>query len=945
MTEKVYVSIDLETTGTDAKNDTIIEIGAVKFQGDQILDRYTQLVNPQRSIPLRIQQLTGIRDVDVCSAPTLARALPELLAFVGSNVSALIAHNTAFDLGFLLANGVNFHRPAHDTVDLATILLPGQASYNLGELCRSLGIELKDAHRALDDAEATAELFIKLHQRLLQLDPDIVRLIADFATDTAWSLEPLFSAAAQPTTWGQSTDPFALLACALNIEHEDAPSVALLKDTSAPSQQIANADLDWFFAADGPLARQLDATFEIRTGQVTMAQQVLQAMNSGDHLMVEAGTGIGKSLAYLLPAALWSTTNGQRVVIATNTLTLQDQLLEKDIPQVQAMLQAEQRPVPRAAVLKGRSNYLCLRRFLVWCRGRKLSELEMNVLAKVFVWLPTTRSGDLGELGLINNAERAIAERICSDAATCSIDRCAGNSAEGIPLFDFHLRAHRKAEAAHLLVVNHALMLADIAAEGMVLPTYNHLVVDEAHHLEDAATEQFTYQVDWTWVQPLIKRISNEGDLLPAILAAAQRHGTMQAQPLGKDLAKQAERLSTAIQRFAKVLVQFARAQDTLRSNSGYAQRLALDSAVRSQPQWSEIEVEWDEASDLLHTAEKTCAALIHTLEEAKWFLESATSTLLSDLRDVDNKLSELAQQLDLIVFSPESSLRNVVTWLELNDLGNAVRLAVAPAYVGDVLEKAIVHGKRSAIFTSATLRANSNFSFVRERLGLWDVPSAIIESPFDYKKSTLLYLPGDLMMPNHANYQQAVERAIVDAAQASNGRLLALFTSYAHLRQTAEGVRGPLDRLGITVLQHGTSSRQRLLREYRALDRAVLLGTRSFWEGIDLPGEELRTLIIVKLPFAVPNDPLVAARSADFDDPFNDYTLPDAILRFRQGFGRLIRRSTDHGVVILLDSRIWKRDYGQAFLDALPQCTMRHAPLANIGDEVRKWLSLRNTT
>lgn len=938
MTEKIYVSIDLETTGTDAKRDTIIEIGAVKFQGDQIIDCFSTLVDPQRSIPLRIQQLTGIRDTDVSGAPSLARALPELLAFVGSNVSALIAHNTAFDLGFLQANGVNFHRPAHDTVDLATILLPGQSSYNLGELCRALDIELVDAHRALDDAKATAHLFIKLHQRLLTLDPFILRTIADYAADTSWSLEPLVSAAADRVNYYRQHDPRNLLSYALSTELHEAPT-SLLQDKNSAFESIAIEQVNAVFAPDGPLAAQLGQTFERREGQITMAHQVLHALNSGDHLMVEAGTGIGKSLAYLLPAALWSTVNSRRVVIATNTLTLQEQLLEKDIPQVQALLQAEAQPMPRAAVLKGRSNYLCLRRFLAWCKGRKLGELEMNVLAKVFVWLPTTQTGDVAELGLINNAERAIWDRISSDSATCSIDRCSGTSAEGIPLFDFHIRAHRHAESAHLLVVNHALMLADIAAENMVLPAYSHLIVDEAHHLEDAATDQFTYSVDWAWVLPLLKRLTNDGDLLPSILATAQRFGVMQAAPLGKELARWVEKSTEALQRFARALVHFTRGQDSLRANSGYAQRLALDSSIRSQPQWSEIEVEWDEASDLLHSAGKSCIALIQTLDEARWHTQPITSALLSDLKDVGNQLSELAQQLDLIVFSPESSLRSRVSWLELNDLGNSVTLAVAPAYVGDILEKTIVHGKRSAIFTSATLRANSNFSFVRERLGLWDVPTAIIESPFDYKQSTLLYLPGDLMVPNHANYQPAIERAIIDAAQASEGRLLALFTSYAHLRQTAEAVRSPLDRLGITVLQHGTTSRQRLLREYRATERSVLFGTRSFWEGVDLPGDELRCLVIVKLPFAVPNDPLVAARSADFDDPFNDYTLPDAILRFRQGFGRLIRRASDRGVVLLLDSRLWKREYGQAFLDALPQCTVSHAPLANIAGEVRKWL------
>jgi DNA polymerase-3 subunit epsilon/ATP-dependent DNA helicase DinG len=218
----------------------------------------------------------------------------------------------------------------------------------------------------------------------------------------------------------------------------------------------------------------------------------------------------------------------------------------------------------------------------------------------------------------------------------------------------------------------------------------------------------------------------------------------------------------------------------------------------------------------------------------------------------------------------------------------------------------------------------------------------ATVESPFDYKRSTLLYLPSDMPLPNQPNYQRMVEQAIVEAATAADGRTLVLFTSYQQLRTSADAIRAPLDRLGITVLAHGQSGRQRLLREYRKAPNAVLLGTRSFWEGIDLPGDELRCLLIARLPFAVPNDPLVAARSAEFEDPFQDYTVPDAVLRFRQGFGRLIRRATDRGVVVLLDSRVWRKDYGQTFLESLPECTQRRAPLGNLGSEIRTWLGKR---
>jgi ATP-dependent DNA helicase DinG len=311
---------------------------------------------------------------------------------------------------------------------------------------------------------------------------------------------------------------------------------------------------------------------------------------------------------------------------------------------------------------------------------------------------------------------------------------------------------------------------------------------------------------------------------------------------------------------------------------------------------------------------------------------------LLAEAQSLLEQLQSALTHLDAIVTSPKGN-DGLIRWLEINDAGDTVTLASAPLHVNSVIEAGLVRQRRSTILTSATLRTDTGFDFIQERLGLWDVGTAVVESPFDYRASTLLLLPTNLPAPNQPQYQQAVEQAIIDTALALGGRTLALFTSYGQLKLTADAVRAPLDRANITVLQHGASSRTRLLREYRATERAVLLGTRSFWEGIDLPGDQLQALLIVRLPFAVPTDPLVAARTADLDDAFHDYTLPDAILRFRQGFGRLIRRATDRGVVVVLDSRVWQRDYGHRFLEALPGCTTRRVLLSNLGDEVQAWL------
>lgn len=934
MAERIYVALDLETTGLDANRDAIIEIGAVRFQGDRISDRFSTLVNPQRPIPLRIQQLTGIRTDDIVGAPVLAEIAPELLAFVGSDVTAVVAHNASFDLGFLRAAGLHFHRPALDSFELATILLPMRASYNLGELCRQLEIPLDGAHRAAADAEATALLFAYLSDRLRDLPLSTLELIVASSQESEWPFRFLFEEALEfgLTSRAMARGQPGLLSGLATSFPPVLPAEGMLQ--AIPPERVGA-----FLRAGGPLAVQMGDTFEWRPGQERMARQVTQAINDGDHLLVEAGTGTGKTLAYLLPAALWSVANQQRVLIATNTIALQDQLLHKDIPQVQALLEDAGSARPLVALLKGRTNYLCTRRLHAWRTSHSLTAPEVSLLAKVLVWLTVTATGDVSELLLTTPAEREIWLQLCSDA-TCSPVRCGllGHDERGLPAGDFFLHARRQADAAHLLVVNHALLLADLAAGHQLLPPYGHLIVDEAHHLEEVATEQLTQRIDWRWLQALVHRLASTQPLGAALAGEAWRRQSSTVATGIQGVAECAASVRRELHEFGAHLRTVLGKIDRPRVQTGYAQRLALDSRLRSQPLWSELEVTWDPISTSLRAFAGQVEGLARLLDQAQWWQSEPTASLYQEVRSLADEVGTLALQLDTILLEPHGP-DGLVKWVELSDADENISLAAAPVQVNTVIAEGLVQRCRSAIFTSATLRTGAGFDFMRERLGLWDVATMTVESPFDYEANALLLLPTDVPAPNQPHYQRAVEQAIIAAAAAAQGRTLVLFTSHAQLRTTAEAIRAPLDELNITVLQHGTGSRTRLLREYRAAERAVLLGTRSFWEGIDLPGDELTCLLIARLPFAVPDDPLVAARTAGLEDAFNDYTLPDAVLRFRQGFGRLIRRANDRGVIGVLDSRIWQRSYGRAFLETLPPCTVRRSPLAQLGEEVRTWL------
>ena len=992
MSSRTFVAFDLETTGLSPKKDKIIEIGAVRFQEGRARERFSTFVNPGRSIPPRIQQLTGIRPADVAGAPQFEALAPEVLAFLGGGADAVVAHSAGFDISFLRAAGVKISTPVIDTHELATVLLPGQFSYSLGELCQALEISLPSAHRASHDAEATADLLLRLAARIGTLPPTTLELLCAAGLESSWGPLILFRDALSRR---KKQD-------AIRAETgRRAPNQVRLPPPLLPrtaSREIEDGLLTFAFSADGPLAGAFNGKegprFERRDGQLEMARLVLDALNRGDHRIVEAGTGIGKSLSYLLPAAAWARANDTRVVIATNTIPLQHQLFGQELPRVLQVLTAsglaasdEDQPPVRAMVLKGRSHYLCTRRLARWVERPRLrrgllatglSPLELRFLAKILVWLPDTRTGDLSELPVHDRQEKELVAHVSSRADECSPERCMVSAAPGRHDYlgaryrDFYLEAHRRAASTHLLVINHALLVADVEAGGQVLPEYDNLIVDEAHHLEKAATDQFTRQVDLRILASLLDSVAEAVSRLPP------RFSDGAARNLVSQLETGRRSVQAIMPGFFDLLLDFAlryvdgrpEARRSSAEGSGFPQTLVLDNRMRAQPEWSEIEIQWDEVSGRLNQVLERLTELAARLEDplgrqddgsssnsgvaAPFEAEHESRSHFGELIHIaQSGLIDLVQVADDVILRPLHLEKSSVAWLELADdrpsaataaarprRGTpSVMLRSAPIQVGEKLAADLFGPRRAVVLTGATLQAGDGFNFLRDRLGCWDAGGSVIGSPFDYKHNALLYTPSDMPTPDHNSYQRSLEQAIQQAALAAEGRTLVLFTSHSHLRTTAEAVRAPLAAAGLTVLRQGEGSRRRNLSDFRANPRSLLLGTSSYWEGIDLPGEQLVCLLIARLPFAVPTDPLNAARSRLYEDPFHEYSVPEAVLRLRQGFGRLIRTATDRGVVVLLDSRLWQRSYGDFFLDALPDCTTRHSPLSHLGEAVREWL------
>ncbi len=931
--EDVWVAFDLETTGLDAQKDAIIEIGAVKFQGGRTLDTFQTFVNPQRRISPFIASLTGIRQRDLDRADTIKRVAASFIAFVGA--SPLIAHNADFDLGFLRSNGIDFTNPVIDTFDLAYVVRPDAPSYSLENMAQSLQLPHDRPHRALDDASAAKMLFLSLLKDAAVLDPMTLTAMQRLAQASNWSLEYLFNGIAANSHTGQ-------LAAAdshsnIGINGLDMPSISrrlysggVLREhesiTPVDAGMVAS-----MFSEGGALSQALDG-FEARSEQAEMAQAVTEAINDGERIIIEAGTGVGKSLAYLLPAALYALANGKRVVISTNTINLQEQLLNKDVPiLVEALKSADGGGENlRFTPLKGRANYLCMRRWNTMSSSPDPSPDDARMLAKTMLWLDSTASGDRAEINLGH------------PRAAAPWDRLSANNARGCLRNEsvcFLRSARERAAASHLVIVNHALLLSNATVGGTLIPDYDVLIIDEAHHLEEEATNHLGFELTQASFNDHFQNLSGEAGL-PNQATTAFRTATTDTtdrretvETVVDEIARMLPRMRDSIARLLSELEGMAQ-----KPNSPYAQQTRITRGTRANPRWSELEIGWENADLALSELGRQLANLQRALSDLEEAGLLNYESLVNDLADAAQQNDTLRRQLKEFVVAPDD---DAIYWLTLSARRAELSLHSAPLHVAEQLDELVFSQTRSVIMTSATLSTEQTFDHIIERTGFKDARELLLGSPFDYPGAAVLCLPNDMPEPRSWAYQDALEAAIKDAAIAAEGRTMALFTSYSALRSTASSIRDDLKARGIEVLQQGNDGPPaQVVRRFMQNPKAVLLGTASFWEGVDLPGDTLSVLIVARLPFTVPSEPVFQARSELYDNAFMQYAVPQAILRLRQGFGRLIRTKTDRGAVIILDRRVTASRYGSAFLRSLPPARRIDCELYQLPHIIRSHLS-----
>lgn len=683
-------------------------------------------------------------------------------------------------------------------------------------------------------------------------------------------------------------------------------------------------DLDLVAAelgAGGRVAHAL-SRFENRPAQQEMARVIAQSYNDGGVALIEAGTGIGKSLGYLVPALRWAAANGERTVVSTNTINLQEQLVRKDLPFLARALSDQK---VRFALLKGWRNYLCLAR-LQQARASGSSLFEEGVqeeLDALFAWSKRTTDGSLADLATPPSPE--VWDEVAAESDLCTRMQC--------PHFDdcFLFKARRAAAQADIVVANHHLLLADIAVrrasqnweEAAVLPSYQRVVIDEGHHLEDAAAQHIGSSVTRRGLQRLFNRLERRGKgLLPTLIARL-----MGARDLlsGASLDLITQRLEPAVRAARdKSAILFDVLDELLAQSGGLVFRLTDDFA--SHPVWrGGLRVSLENTLGDLALLDEGLEMVRERLEISQSAEE--TAPYVSEIRAVSRRLQSAGDALrEALDPAPGAE---TVRWIEARGRDRAVAVSSVPLDLSPVLRDDLFGRVTTAVVTSATLAAEGRFDFMAGRLGLTsselEPVTRILPSPFDYERQALLAIPTDIPTPNRdvERHAHGVSRIVLDLADAADGGVFVLFTSHREVRRAAELLRAKHVERRWPLLVHGEDARDRLLTRFQESGRGILLGTTSFWEGVDVPGDPLRALLIAKLPFRVPTEPLTAARCEAIEDrggdAFAEYMIPDAALKLKQGFGRLIRSSTDRGAVVIADSRIVTARYGSELLRGLP--------------------------
>ena len=710
---------------------------------------------------------------------------------------------------------------------------------------------------------------------------------------------------------------------------------------------LSPEEIGRIFAPDGMMAHLKG--YEQRDEQLRMSLEVADAFNRDRVTLIEAGTGTGKSLAYLVPAILWAVRNNQRVVISTNTINLQEQLIRKDLPFLARSASVEF----KAVLVKGRGNYVCLRKLeYLEAEPSLFPDEASHELTAIVEWSKSSRDGCRSDLSF--TPHRAAWEEVCCEADQCSRSRCKHYNR------CFFYRARRESSSAQLLVVNHALLLSDIVLRRetgydatAILPPFTRLIFDEGHHLEDVATSHLSLVVSRGAILKQLQRLvpprANRAGLLTIISGRIARGLPDSMEALYIELSGLLE--SHLIPKTRDIAQLTEQTMDWLAltldqgggDGAGRERKLRITPEVERKPFWQECRQRLHTLADALTDYTSGLRSLVRRGEDLPEKLREQLADSLLDTAGIEGRLQTMAEGLTFFTSQPEG----YCSWIEskTGSRGVQARLCAAPLDVSGQVRESLLDRMKSVVVTSATLTVGGEFDYIRKRAGFAllaqeRLSEMRLHSPFDYASQVFLAVPDDMPEPTESGFRDSLEERILAAVTITRGGAFVLFTSYDLLNRSFTSLAPRLKALGLIPLKQGEAGRHALLSRFRSEEHCVLFGTDSFWEGVDVKGHALRLVIIARLPFQVPTEPVQQARcemiEAHGGDPFREFSVPQAVIKFRQGFGRLIRSHDDRGAVLILDRRIVTKNYGRKFMRSLPETEIVRGDSAGIFERMR---------
>lgn len=921
--EDDVIVLDTETTGLSCAENELIEISAARLRGREVVDRFDTFVHPNGLIPPEITELTSITNADVAHAPRAEEAVAALEEFVQG--CPVIAHNATFDRSFIesVKGGVRVSDIWIDSLALSRIALPRLSSHKLATMAELFGCAAV-SHRASDDVEALCGVWRILLCALTVFPGGLMRLLADMHPDVRWPYRPIFSFLAGE----RQGETFSLEAARAQVMQADAEPDHIDAD-ELPGLTMPRRDEIELRYAPGGLVNDMYASYEPRAEQIVMASEVRDAFATSTHRVIEAGTGVGKSIAYLVPAAEAAKRNKITVGIATKSNNLTDQLMYQELPKLARELDGGL----SFCALKGFDHYPCLLKLESLAAGREITTNRdpadtLTAIAVLYAFACQSPTGDLDSLGIrwrsVNRADLTTSSRECARGNCHFFNRGC-----------FVRCARRRAAKADIVVTNHSLLFRNVAADGKILPPIRHWIIDEAHSVEKEARRQWALSVSADESRMVFERLggAQSGALGRLTHALASSDAATLFLGLGAKAASSASRASLAMAELFEAVRELSRNGKA----DGYADaNIWIGPELRAHRGWEYFEPTARTAIDALDEAGKNLSSLAESVG-------AENPEMVIEVADGARRIKEMKSTLSLIL---EGADEHYVYSLQVNKARRAggEALTAERMDIGEALAEQWLPEMHSVVFTSATVTVSNSFDHFNHSVGLDRLPKGSfscvqLESSYNFQENMAVVVAGDIPDPRDRDaYLAAMENLLVDVHMAMGGSTLTLFTNRRDMEDLYGRVEPRLSRQGLELAcQLRGTSVKRLRDRFLSEESSSLFALKAFWEGFDASGATLRCVVIPKLPFANPTEPLSCERNVREERAWAKYSLPDAVLEVKQAAGRLIRTSTDRGVLVLADSRLLSKGYGKKFLSSLPSQFQR-IDAEQVGRYIKLW-------